>query len=147
METLFTKEYVETILKPFENKKIRMRTLNEEKTFSIPFCLETDMEATFQMELNNMGIKFLLKDNFYIKKDLKEDLKNAILSTGLYLFSLDDLLKQKSEEDCVVFSKIVKYLEENFKPQIAFTYYNMITSLKVEENKFVLNGIEFIIYK
>ncbi len=146
METIFNKEYVETILKPFEGKKLRMRSLAIDKSFSIPFCLETDMESTFQIELNSMGIKFLLKDNYYIKRDLKEVFKNAVHNAGIYSITLDKLLKEESKGDCVIFNSFVTFMQENFNPQIAFTYYNMIKSLKVESNKFVLNEIEFIIY-
>lgn len=147
METIFTKEYVETILKPFEGKKLRMRTQSEDKSFSIPFALETDMEATFQIAICNMGIKFLLKDNFYIKQDLDKVFKEAVHKQGFYASTLDKLLKEESKDDCVVFRQLVTFMQENFNPQIAFTYYNMITSLKVDNNRFVMNGIEFVVYK
>jgi|SRR6187402_3393562 len=145
-ENIFTKEYVQTILKPFENKGIRMRTESEDKSFKIPFLLETSIEATFKIELDNTGIKFLLKDNYYIKRDLKQVFNDALKDVEIYPFSLDKFLKEESKEDCVIAGKIVKYFEEHFNPQIAFTYYNMITSLKVNNSKFNLNGIDFIIY-
>jgi len=147
MKTIFTKEYVDIILKPFIGKPLRMRTESEDKSYSIPFCLETSMESTFQLEFSGLGIKFILKDNFYIKKDLKKLLNDAINSTGLYPFSFDNLLKDgegKVEDNA--FQKIInKYLDENFHPQIAFTYYTMIKTLKVTNSGFMLNGIEFII--
>ena len=146
METIFNKEYVQTILLPFVGKTLRMRTQSEDKTFSIPFALENSIESTFQIAFDNAGIKFLLKDNFYIKRDLKEVFRGALKDTEIYPFSLDKFLKEESKEDCVVFKRIVEYFEKNFNPQIAFTYYTMIKSLRVDDNGFVLNGIKFIIY-
>ena len=146
---MFTKEYVNTILAPFIGKSFRMRSENEDKTFTIPFCLETSMESTFQLEMTNMGIKFLLKDNYYIKKDIETCLNESIKELGIYPFSFDRLLKEEppKDEDCVVIKKIREYLQNNLTPQIAFTYYTMIKSLKVSENYFVLNGIKFVIYQ
>lgn len=146
MDTIFNREYVETILAPFVGKTLRMRTQSEDKSFIIPFMLETSIESTFQIELNNSGIKFLLKDNYYIKRDIQEVFRKALKDTEIYPFSLDKFLKEESKEDCVVFKRIVKYFEENFNPQIAFTYYNMVKSLRVDNNEFVLNSVKFIIY-
>jgi hypothetical protein len=146
MENIFNKEYVERIMKPFEGKSFRMRTESIDKKVKIPFFLETSIESTFQIELTNLGIKFLLKDNFYIKKDLKEVFNKALKSLEIYPFSLDKLLKEKPNEDCVVVNKIVEYFEKNFNPQIAITYYGTIESIRVSEKSFVLNNIEFIIY-
>lgn len=146
---MFTKEFVNTILTPFVGKSLRMRTENEDKTFTIPFCLETSMESTFQFEMTNLGIKFLLKDNYYVKKDIETALNDAFREVGIYPFSLDKLLKEEppKEEDCVVMKKIREHLQKVITPQIAFTYYTMIKSLKVSENYFVLNGIKFVVYK
>lgn len=146
---MFTKEYVNTILAPFVGKTFRMRTENEDKTFSIPFCLETSMESTFQIEFTNLGIKFLLIDNFYVKKNIETALNKAFIEVGIYPLSLDRLLKEEPPkgEDCVVMKKVREYLQKAITPQIAFTYYTMIKSLKVSENYFVLNGIKFVVYK
>ena len=146
---MFTKEYVNTILAPFVGKTFRMRTESEDKTFSIPFCLETSMESTFQIEFTNLGIKFLLIDNFYVKKNIETALNKAFIEVGIYPFSLDRLLKEEPPkgEDCVVMKKVREHLQKAITPQIAFTYYTMIKSLKVSENYFVLNGIKFVVYK
>lgn len=144
---MFTKEYVNTILAPFVGKKFRMLTENEDKTFSIPFYLETSMESPFQIELTNVGIKFLLVDNFYIKKDIETALNRAFNQVGVYVHRLDTLLKEEppKNEDCVVIKSVREYLQKAITPQIAFTYYTMIKSLKVSENYFVLNGIKFVV--
>lgn len=146
---MFTKEYVNTILAPFIGNTFRMRTDNEDKTFSIPFCLETSMESSFQIQFTNLGIKFLLIDNYYIKKNIETALNDAFKEIGVYPFSLDTLLKEEppKSEDCVVMKKVREYLQKTITPQIAFTYYTMIKSLKVSENYFVLNGIKFVVYK
>jgi hypothetical protein len=145
---IFTKDYTQNILTPFVGKELRMRTKSEDKSFNIPFCLETSIESSFQIEFTNIGIRFLLKDNYYIKRDIKELLSKAILETGLYPHTIDNLLKDKEDKvEDNAFQKIInKYFEENFKPQIAFTYYTMIKSLKVSNDGFTMNGIEFIIY-
>jgi len=140
---MFTKEYVNAILTPFVGKNIRMRSNGV-----IPFILETSMESSFQIELNNFGISFVLIDNFYIKRDLLTVFSKAINSTDIYAHSLDKLLKDDVEKEGIepiLFNQLVKYMESNFKPQIAFTYYNMITSLRVEKDRFFLNDTEFFV--
>ena len=145
---IFNKEYIQSILKPFEGKRLRMRSESDDKLFQIPFLLETSIETPFQFEFTNIGIKFLLKDDFYIKRDIKILLNQAILKTGLYPHTLDNLLKDKEGKvEDNAFQKIInEYFDENFKPQIAFTYYGMIKSLKVSKDGFVMNKIEFITY-
>lgn len=145
---MFTEEYVKTILAPFVGKTFRMRIENEDKTFSIPFCLETSMESSFQIEFTNLGIKFLLIDNYYIKKDIETALNDAFREVGIYPFSLDRLLKEEppKSEDCVVMKRVREHLQKVITPQIAFTYYTMIKSLKVNKDYFVLNGIKFVVY-
>lgn len=145
-ENLFNVEYVKSLLLPFEDKVFRLRTENENKSFKLPFVLETSIESTFSIELNNRGIRLILKDNFYIKKNLREVFSGALKEVKIYPSTLDKLLKEESKEDCVIFSKIVKHLEDNFNPQIGFIYYNMIESLKVDVNGFTLNGFSFKIY-
>jgi hypothetical protein len=136
---MFTKEYVETILTPYVGKELRMIT------DKIPFCLETSMDSSFQIELTILGIKYVLINNYYIKQDLKITLNKALTSVGVYAHTLDKL--KNVEGDCVVFKELVKFMEENFTPQIAFTYYTQIKTLEVSNEKFVLNGISFIICK
>ena len=140
---MFTKEYVGAILTPFVGKKIRM---NSNKT--IPFCLETSMESSFHIELDHMGIKFLLRDNFYIKRDLGKVFSDAFHELDFFPFQMDSLLKEKIESkgtEAVVFQKLLQYMEKELAPQIAYTYYGMITSLCVDEKRFFINGVEFYI--
>jgi hypothetical protein len=147
MKTIFTKDYVDIILKPFIGKPLRMRTESEDKSYSIPFHLETSIDASFQIELSGLGIKFILKDNYYIKRDIRTLLTKAILETNLYPHTIDNLLQdEEGKVEDNIFQKIVtKYFDDNFHPQIAFTYYTMIKTLKVTNRGFVLNGIEFVI--
>jgi len=142
----FTKEYVEFVLKPYEGKSLRLRTNSECGKFNLPFMLETEMESTFQIELNNMGIKFLLKDNFYIKKQLNESIRCALKEMDIFPFSLDKLLKEEPKEDCEFLKIFTNHIEKTISPQIAFTYYNMVSSIKVESKGFSLNGFYFQIY-
>jgi hypothetical protein len=140
---MFTKDYVNTILLPFVGKNIRMKNVSD-----IPFCLETSMEATFQIRLNSFGISFALIDNFYIKRDIKVNLIHAFNAIDIPPFKLDTLLKtpiDNEDSDNVVFDKLVEYMQKTFTPQIAFTYYTMIKSLSVNEKGFVLNGTAFFI--
>jgi hypothetical protein len=138
---MFTEEYVKAILTPYLGKELRMRS------DLIPFCLETSMESSFQIEFTNFGIKFFLKDNFYIRKDIKFLLNQAILKTGLYPHTYDNLLRDKlgKEEDNIFQNTINKYFEEKFAPQIAFTYFTQIKSIEVNEDEFVINGVKFIV--
>ncbi len=144
---MFTKEYVVAILTPFIGKELRMYRESEDKSFSVPFCLETSIESSFQMEFTNLGIKFLLKGNYYVKKDIETSLNDAFRKIGIYPFSLDKLLKEEpdKDEDCVVLKQLRSHLQEALAPQIAFTYYNMVQSLKVTNRSFTLNGIKFIV--
>ena len=140
---MFTKEYVEAILTPFIGKKLRMRSND-----SVPFILETSLDASFQIELNSFGISCVLIDNFYTKRDLLSVFTKAVNSTDIYPHSLDSLLPddiEKKDIEPILFNKLVEYMQSNFKPQIAFTYYTMIKSLHVEKNKFILNGVEFFV--
>jgi hypothetical protein len=140
---MFTKEYVGVILTPFVGKKIRM---NGNKT--IPFCLETSMSSSFQIELDNMGIRFILKDNFYIKRDLGKVFSDAFHELDFFPFQMDSLLKEKIESkgtEAVVFQKLIEYMQKELTPQIAYTYYSMITSLRVDEKRFFINDVEFYI--
>lgn len=140
---MFTKEYVGFILSPFVGKNIRM---NGSK--NIPFCLETSIESTFQIQIDHMGIKFVLIDNFYIKRDLLKVFSEAFHEIEVYPFQLDSLSKEKIEPkgtESIIFDKIIDFMQKNFTPQIAYTYYGMINSLSVDEKKFTLNGVEFFI--
>jgi hypothetical protein len=140
---MFTKEYVGVILSPFVGKKLRM---NAGK--NIPFCLETSMESSFHIELDNMGIKFLLRDNFYIKRDLDKTFSEAFRELDFFPFQMDSLLKEKIERkgtEAIVFQKLLEHMQKELAPQIAYTYYGMITSLRVDEKRFFINDIEFYI--
>jgi hypothetical protein len=140
---MFTKEYVGFILSPFVGKNIRMNSNKD-----IPFCLETSMESSFQIQIDNMGIKFVLIDNYYIKRDLLKVFSEAFQEIDIYPFQLDSLSKEKIERkgtETIIFDKIVDYVQKNMTPQIAYTYYGMINSLSVDEKKFTLNGVEFFI--
>jgi len=140
---MFTKEYVEAILAPFVGKKIRMFS-NE----NVPFILETSMEASFQIELTNMGISFVLIDNFYTKRDLLKVFSEAFQEIDVYPFQLDSLSKEKIEPkgmETIIFDKIVDYMQKNMTPQIAFTYYGMIKSLRIEKDRFYLNDVHFFV--
>ena len=140
----FNKEYVGTILSPFVGKKIRMR--GDE---SIPFFLETSMESSIQIKIENMGIGFVLIDNYYIKRDLDKAFSEAFQEIDIFPFRLDSLLKdtETNPVDAVVYKKLLEHMQAKLNPQVAYTYYNMIKSLRVEEERFFLNGIEFYITK
>ncbi len=139
---MFNKEYVGVILTPFVGKTIRMRTGN-----TIPFCLETSIESTFQIQLVNSGIKFVLIDNYYIKRDLGKVFNEAFQTIEIYPFQMDSLLKEKDTKgiDAIVYGKLLEYMQTNLAPQIAYTYYTMIKSLRVEEKRFFLNDVEFFV--
>ena len=140
---MFTKDYVGFILSPFVGKNIRM---NSSK--NIPFCLETSMESSFQIQIDHMGIKFVLIDNYYIKRDLLKVFSEALQEIDIFPFRLDSLSNEKIESkgtETIIFDKIVDYMQKNMTPQIAYTYYGMINSLSVDEKKFTLNGVEFFI--
>lgn len=141
---MFTKEYVGVILAPFVGKSIRMRSGN-----TIPFCLETSIESTFQIQLNASGVKFVLVDNYYIKRDLDKVFNEALQTIGIYPFQMNSLLKEKDTKgiEDIVYNKLLEYMQTNLTPQIAYTYYSMIKSLRVEEKRFFLNDVEFIITK
>lgn len=143
MENIFTKEYVELILTPFVGKKLRM---NGGQT--IPFCLETSMESSFHIELDHMGIKFLLRDNFYVQRDLDRVFSEAFHQFDFFPFQMDSLLKEPVETkgtETIVFHKLLEHMQRELAPQIAYTYYGMITSLCVHETRFFINGIEFYV--
>lgn len=143
MKSIFTKDYVGTILSPFVGKNIRM---NGGK--NIPFCLETSMESSFQIQLENIGIKFLLVDNFYIKRDLDKVFSEAFQKLEIYPFQMDSLLKENVERkgiENIVYDKLLQSMQESLSPQIAYTYYGMINSLRVEDKRFFINDTEFYI--
>lgn len=139
---ILTPDYIKAILSPFVGKEIRMR-YNE----YIPFALETSIESTFQINLTNIGIAFILKDNYYIKKDFKTFLNQAIVESGLYPHTIDNLFADKDGKvkDNVFQDSINKFFETHFHPQIAFTYFTYINDLRVNERGFFLNGAEFVI--
>ena len=140
---MFTKEYVGVILAPFVGKCITMDT-NNNKT--IPFHLGT--QATFQIELDDWGIRFFLKDHYYVKRALDSLFRDAFKQSGISPRHLDTFLKDEkkaNETDNVLFTQILAFVQEKLAPEIAFTYYTMITSLLVEEKGFSLNGIKFLI--
>jgi len=141
MSNLFNKEYVNGILEPFTGKKLRMNPGDK-----IPFFLETNMEASFEMEIDQMGIKFILNNNYYIKRDLTALFSSSFHEIDIYPFQLDKLAGvESSGTNTVIFDKILEHVLSQFRPQIAYTYYGMIKSLCVDEKKFILNGIEFYI--
>ena len=140
---MFTKKYVGAILAPFIGKCLKMDIENNK---TIPFYLGT--EATFQMELDDWGVRFFLKDNYYVKKDLDSLLRDALKQCGLSPRHLDVLLKDEKRSgdmENVVFKEILSFMQEKLTPEIAFTFYTMITSLLVEEKGFSLNGVRFFI--
>ena len=140
---MFTKEYVGAILTPFVGKKIRM---NGGK--NIPFCLETSMESSFHIELDHMGIKFLLRDNFYIQRDLGKVFSEAFQKLDFFPFQMDSLLNEKIERkggEAIVYQKLLECMQKELAPQIAYTYYGMITSLRVDEKRFFINDVEFYV--
>jgi hypothetical protein len=140
---MFTKEYVATILTPFVGKKIRM---NGGK--NIPFCLETSIESSFHMELDHAGVKFLLRDNFYIQRDLDKVFSEAFKELDFFPYQMDSLLKEKIERkgtELIVYQKLLEHMQKELAPQIAYTYYGMITSLRVDEKRFFINDVEFYV--
>ena len=140
---MFTKEYVSAILAPFMGKELRMVA-----TDCIPFCLETSMESSFQIELSEIGIRFLLKDNHYIKMDLDTICRKAFKAVDISLREMDTLLIDQRElwkTDTMAYDAIISHLKEGFNPQIAFTYYSMITSLAVDQKSFQINNVKFFI--
>ena len=142
-KNMFTKEYVDAVLTPFVGKKIRM---NGGK--NIPFCLETSMESSFHIEFDHMGVKFILRDNFYIQRDLNKVFSEAFQKVDFYPFQMDSLLKEKVEykgTEAIVFQKLLDYMQKELTPQIAYTYYGMITSLRVDEKRFFINDVEFYV--
>ena len=129
---MFKKEYVSAILAPFVGKKLRMAA-----TDCIPFRLETSMDSSFQIELTETGIQFLLKDNHYIEMDLDTIFRDALKVVGI---------SPKSwETDTIAYNAIISHIKEGFNPQIAFTYYTMIKSLTVNETSFLINNVKFFI--
>lgn len=115
---------------------------------TIPFCLETSMESSFQIQLEPAGIKFSLIDNFYINRDLGKVFSEAFHDLDIFPFQLDSLLKEEVEKEGInpiMFNKILEFMKSQLKPQIAYTYYGMIKSLMVEEKRFFLNGVEFYV--
>jgi hypothetical protein len=140
---MFTKDYVAAILTPFVGKKIRM---NGGK--NIPFCLETGMESSFHIELDHLGVKFLLKDNFHIQRDLDKVFSEAFQKLDFFPFQMDSLLKEKVEKkgaEAIVYQKLLEHMQKELAPQIAYTYYGMITSLRVDEKRFFINDVEFYV--
>ena len=140
---MFTKEYVSAILAPFVGEELRMAA-----TDCIPFCLETSMESSFQIELTETGIRFLLKDNHYIEMDLDTIFRNALKVVDISPRGLDTLLKGQRESwetDAIAYDAIISHIKEGFNPQIAFTYYTMIKSLTVNETSFLINNVKFFI--
>lgn len=139
---LFTHDYVNNLLTPFLNYNIRMSDSNK----VIPFCLETSMESSFRFEITHVGIRFILKDNFYIKRDLESVFLKALNESDIATFRLDQISGIESTGvECVTFNKIVAHMVEHFTPQIAFTYFSQIKSLSVHERGFILNGVDFYI--
>lgn len=136
---MFTKEYVCQILEPFTNKKLRYKRPKD-----FPLLLESSIENTFEIELTSTGISFVLKNDFYLNKDLDKLLNEALREQNIYAFELDSLVKENVEE-CTVFRKLVESMNKNIKVQIAFTYFYIIQSLDVNERSFKINGYEFIV--
>ena len=140
---MFTKEYVSAILAPFVGKELRMGA-----TDCIPFCLETSAASSFKIELTEIGIQFILKDNFYIEMGLDTIFRDALKLVGITPRGLDTLLKGQKESwetDTIAYDAIISHIKEGFNPQIAFTYYTMIKSLTVNETSFLINNVKFFI--
>lgn len=140
---MFTKDYVSSILAPFVGVKLRMGA-----TDCIPFFLEPSMEGSFKIELCEIGIRFLLKDNYHIQRYLEESFKGALKEVGIPLRELDTLLKDPGEShttETIAFDAIISHIKKGLTPQIGFTYYTMIRSLKVDEKSFHINNVKFFI--
>jgi len=150
-KSIFTHEYVETLLSPYLGKNLRMFSKFEDQELEVPFQLENSMESPFQIEFTNLGIRFFLMDNFYLNRDLSGTLRAAISDSEIFAFRLDDISDLETPEDKkgmdYIFERIVSYLEKNLKIQIATTYYAAIKTLKVGENFFVINGIKFMVVR
>jgi hypothetical protein len=146
---LFNKEYVGQLLLPFVGKNLRIdNTFVNNKDISIPFILESNIESPFQIELSNIGVRFVLKDNYYIKKDINENIRKAFNELKVYPHVLNRLINTEDEPDSIDFiNSITKHLQENFNPQIAFTYYTFINSIEVSNKYFIINGIRFFVVK
>lgn len=139
---LFSKEYVENLLKPFIGSKFRVLH-NENKS---PFIIENSMENDFQIDLKVSGISFYIENDYYLNRDLNYHLNKAFLEEGIYSHSLDDLSKRSKVSLSLdsVYSKILNYLKENIRVQLAFTHYAYIKEISVSSRGFIINGQEFI---
>jgi hypothetical protein len=134
---LFKKEYIETLLQPYIGKKLRMSGSD-----SNSIVLEPSIESDFQIEIDGMGIKFFIQDNFYLNKEIETCIRSGISSMYDESVEFPHLRFDELNGD-EAFTKLKEAIQRVMKVQIARIYIAGIESIECNPGGFSINGQKY----